>query len=153
MHYNYKYLSSVYFTFETFRLEILFSFDDQSVNTFPKLERFCRTILNWTKLCTLLDLARYTLVKHNNNREQGQVLCTILFSSIVRQNPKCFFFYLKVSLLSVYCQIKPEYYIAKVTEHFSVHVLISITICMIRQDLENLISFALCIASSSWIKK
>ena len=80
------YLSSVYFTFETFRLEILFSFDDQSVNTFPILERFCRTILNWTKLCTLLDLARYSLIKHNNNREQGQVLRTILFSSIVRQN-------------------------------------------------------------------
>ena len=48
------------------------------------------------------------------------------------------FFLSQSHMTSVYFQIKPEYYNAKVTEHFSVHVLISITICMIRQALENL---------------
>ena len=48
------------------------------------------------------------------------------------------FFLSQSHMTSVYFQIKPEYYNAKVTEHFSVHLLISITICMIRQALENL---------------
>ena len=78
--------AALHYIFNFVRFHINFYSNKTNEHTKLIIERFCRTILNWWKLCTILDLARYTLVKHNNNREQCQVLCTIFISSIVRQN-------------------------------------------------------------------